>query len=181
MVKYIKFCFATTKCVLVNFSTKIRFTPMQCPSITEMVNLYKSCLWETLILLTCADISTKTKKIREREKKKKYIMCHVSSVLFHLSFVTCHVSRVMCHMSCVTCHLSPVTCHLSPVNSHLTPDHHSMQLQVLCKYQYVRLYQDSLCHCKVRTKWNFKSSSQILLIKFFFLELLKIYSPSDFF
>ena len=39
------------------------------------------------------------------------------------------------------------------------------------------LYQDSFCHCKVRTKLNFQSSIQIFQFKFF----SKTHSPSVFF
>ena len=47
-------------------------------------------------LSTSADISTNTKKIQKKRKKR--------------SCITCHMSPITCHLSHVTFHMSPVTC-----------------------------------------------------------------------
>ena len=67
---------------------------------------WKSCIWETLILSTCADSSTHTKTDRNIQKHKEDKNCNVSLVVCHMSHVACHVLHVTCHMSPVTCHLS---------------------------------------------------------------------------
>ena len=74
-----------------------------------MTFIQRSCIQETLNILKWANSSTdtKTKRNRQKEAKKIYIM-------FYVSHVTCHVSCVMCHVSQVTCHLS----HVTNTNSH---------------------------------------------------------------
>ena len=54
----------------------------------------KSCIRETLNLLTCADSSIDTKTDRNGQKSRFFL-----NVIFHVSPVMCHMSRVTCHLS----------------------------------------------------------------------------------
>ena len=64
----------------------------------------KSCMWETLNLLTFANSSTNTKIIRNRRTGKEayFLRCQMSGVTCHVWGVTCQVPGVLR----VTCHLS---------------------------------------------------------------------------
>ena len=56
--------------------------------------LQKSCIWESLNLLTDSSTNTKTDRNGQKGKKKKK-----SCVSYHMSGVTFHVSPVTCHLS----------------------------------------------------------------------------------
>ena len=96
----------------------------------------KSCIWETLSLLMCADSSTNTKTDRYRQTGflTKFFMCQVLCVRCHLLCVTCHMSGVTCHMALVTCHLS-----LTPTATAIEPPLANSSIMMAgCKDQQTR-------------------------------------------
>ena len=85
-----------------NFFLKVTSSQVLCDACLQLRKSFKtkSCIRETLNLLTCVDSSNDTKKSNKQKIKNNFT----------------------CHRSCIPCHLSHVTCHLSP-------DHRSLQLQ----------------------------------------------------
>ena len=92
----------------------LQYIPVS-PVLTDLSPIFlhippkKSCIQETLNLLTKADSITIAMAI------KNLIRGYLKKKINYLSPVTCLLSPVTCHLSSVTCHVSPVTCHLSHV------------------------------------------------------------------
>ena len=104
----------TGKCCLKVMDFRLTFETFTISSdkASSVQNTKKSHIQETMILSTCADNKTDTKKDKNKQKARK------QTIFFLMSCVTCYVSCVMCRISSVTCYLSPVTNANSQSHSH---------------------------------------------------------------